>query len=390
MDIIPQDSRVLKGSGVSVANLPTDAPVPSSFSVPVNDLLAQLAVQPPPTNRGAERTRALVDWLGFTMHGRTMDEVLLLLGPGDWQDAERGGMGYVECRFRGDARVYSGGAVGMGIHVEVSGQGCRQLEEAGVLDVPCPELGVMGGWRGYLSDLIEAGAKLTRLDVAIDDREGLLSLNVIEQAIKEGCVVSRFRQGRLYVDYDFSEGRSCGTTAYFGSPQSQMFVRMYNKAEQLMLDAHWVRVEIQARASRAAQLAEAIIAHGMGCVASVLRNYIDIKEASATDSNRRRWSTVGWWDAFLDAADKLALTVAPAAKSLGEVADRFKRQYGATLAMLATVQSFGKRFLDECILDGASRWRAKHVDMMRAAVEAEERSPHGWGCLMLANEGGCA
>lgn len=335
--------------------------------------------KPPVCNTGAEITRCLVDWLGATFHDVEREQVQNLFGAGlDWQESERGGLGYLAAVFRGNVKIYYNGQVGMGVHVEVTGQGCRQLEAEGMIDNPAPEYAMVGGWQTFLANIIDLGGKTTRLDVAIDDRDGLVPMGFVQAAIEEGRVSSRFRQGRVYVDYDLSTGAGGGTTAYFGSAQSQMFVRIYNKAaeQSLAADVHWTRVELQARKERAAQLAEQIVKHGMGCVVAVLSNYLDFKEPGQGDTNRTRQVSASWWSEFLATAEKLRLSVAPARKTLGEIAEHVKKQFGPTLAMLWSTPSFGIRWLREIVEDGASRWRPHHWDTM-AAVGAAERSVGG-------------
>ncbi len=150
-----------------------------------------------------------------------------------------------------------------------------------------------------------------------------------------------------------------------------MFVRIYNKAAEQLVEGPWVRVELQARKERARQLADTLIKNGMSCVAGVLRNYIDIKEPSLTDSNRRRWASVPYWFTFCDAAEKLCLGVAPALKTLAEKAEHFARQYSVTAAMLSVVPSYGRRFLRQVLRDGLARMKGKHVDLVDAALKSD-------------------
>jgi phage replication initiation protein len=338
---------------------------PGVFRVPVEDKLAAL---PPDGNTGAVTSKGLVDWLACTFHERSLEHVKLLFGAGqDWQAADRGGLGYVSCLFRGDVRVYYAGSVGMGVHVEVTGKGCRQLEAEQVIDAGSLAMGLPGGWTAFLGELSEHGARFTRVDLAVDDREGLLSLEVIEQSIAAGDIVSRFREGRVINDYDFRTGRQSGKTAYLGSPKSLMFVRIYDKAAQTGENFHWVRVELQARKERACQLVEQVIKHGLAAALSVLRNYVDFKVPGTTETlakNNGRRPSAAWWLAFLDAAERLRLSTAPAVRTLQQIAETVLRQWGPGLAALMVSPAYGTRWLRGVVEAGGCRWRSKHYDML--------------------------
>jgi phage replication initiation protein len=277
-------------------------------------------------------------------------------------------MGYRSCLFRGDVRVYHQGMIGMGVHVVISGQGCRQLEEEGVIDF---EPGALFGWRGMLESLLGLGANVARLDVAMDDREGLLRLDVIRQSVRAGACVSRFKAGTMYEKCSLVDGCGQGETAYFGSKKSNMFIRIYDKAKEQLLPAgvHWVRVEAQARNENAQQLAQLIVDKGLGVLAPVLNGYVRFVEPSETDSTRSRWAVCDWWSAFLGVVERMPLGVAPVCRTLGEVADNLRRQYAPAIAMVMNSPIMGTRWLRETVSDGMARWRPKHFDMMAAAVE---------------------
>ena len=83
---------------------------------------------PPTGNTGAQNTQLLPDWIGVTFKERPLSRVLELFGRDQgWQETN-GARGYRSGLVRGDVKVWHDGAPGMGVHVEVSGRGCRQLE----------------------------------------------------------------------------------------------------------------------------------------------------------------------------------------------------------------------------------------------------------------------
>jgi len=66
-------------------------------------------------------------------------------------------------------RIYYDGREEMGCHVEMSGQGCRQYE-ANFTDSP---------WKDLFGVVLSEGGKFSRLDLAIDNVDGVLSLELV-------------------------------------------------------------------------------------------------------------------------------------------------------------------------------------------------------------------
>jgi len=61
----------------------------------------------------------------------------------------------------------------MGIHFEFSGQGCRILEQE-------------KSWLDWFKILDDLKVRYSRLDIALDDFQGLLDFDVMEEKIKKG------------------------------------------------------------------------------------------------------------------------------------------------------------------------------------------------------------
>jgi hypothetical protein len=100
-------------------------------------------------------------------------------------------------------------------------------------------------------------------------------------------------------------------TIYFGSRQSESFLRIYNKqAEQVDKGeedpGHWIRVELELKGDRSHLVALRYLEDGVTAIIGLIRNQIDFKQISS-DINPSRWPTAPWWGAFLDWADKTKL-----------------------------------------------------------------------------------
>jgi len=98
----------------------------------------------------------------------------------------------------------------------MTGQGCRQYESLHGDD-----------WKNTLKLVFDRQGHFARIDVAIDDYDGMLSLPVIREKIDKRQVTSRFKIARGITEYDLSgePNSNKGETIYLGSPQSRIKIR---------------------------------------------------------------------------------------------------------------------------------------------------------------------
>jgi len=324
-------------------------------------------VSRPYTNRAARNTEGvlvMIDWCAFTFQGLSVSEVCGFLkrhedGEGsEFVDVEVGALGYKGQKILGNVRVFFDGAPAMGVHVEVSGKGCRELESYKVTD-----------WGHFFGEVHSRGGVFTRLDVAIDDRAGLVQMGAIKQAIITGDLVSRWRSGRCVTAFALGgEGGMQGETFYFGSAQSRIQLRIYDKAaEQGVVGEHWVRVELQARRERADSLAWGYLFGADEFVAGILRSYLEFKQRSG-DSNKSRWPIAGWWDAFLGHVAEARLATAAAVRTLEGSILWLKRQVAPTLAMLVECSGGDLGPLLKVMATGQVRYRSWHRNIIAACA----------------------
>jgi phage replication initiation protein len=301
----------------------------------------------------------LVDWIEWTEQYATLHEVCARIDPyGVARDLPGGGFGYRRSKRVGPGvQIYYDGTADMGVHVRISGEGCRHLEATRVVV----------NWRVFLGSLDTPGVHISRIDVAFDDRRGLLDLQVVLEACEAGHVVSRWRAWARHENRRFGSSRREGVTVSFGSSKSDMCCRIYDKAAHERAPGTWTRVELQSRDARAGALAERIAQEGLPSVAGVLRGYLDFK-TPARDSNRRRWPTAPWWDAFLRGVAKARLAVRPRpVRCLREVEANVERQYGPTLALIH--ERDGADGLVQLAARGIKRIRQRHREMLAETRE---------------------
>jgi phage replication initiation protein len=387
MNIVPQNGGgVVQGAAASNVGLSSvGAAARVVFRAPVGDKLAAGVGNTPANNMGCFNT-PFFDWISFTVIMDSLPTVVHWLTPSsasvdDWVGLHHGGMGYRACLQRGHMRVYYDGADGMGVHVALSGQAVRQLEQ---------EFGLFteDSWQAWLSRMVERGCRFTRVDAAMDDRgdDAVLDMRVIEVAARERHLVSPFHycERRTRDMWELGEGGATetGETLYFGRRSSDMFVRIYNKAAQQGEAFHHIRVEMECKKRNAEQLVAAVITGGFGIIPRLLRGYLDFKQPPVgSDTNKSRWDTVAWWDVFLDRCEKARFLVKRiAGRSLDTVKEWFNRQAAPLLAVLMDaiekeclvagldVRKMQRRYLYGQVEQGRSRYKTKHRVLLSAYV----------------------
>lgn len=249
----------------------------------------------------------LIDWFTFTVKGAKVDQVKALIGMPDqviqWEPLG-GCNGYPQSEFYSGVRIMYGASDEMGICCNMSGQGCRSYESFG-----------KGDWMELFGLLVNFGdnVNITRCDLAFDDHNDVLDITRIRQDTESGYFTSKVRKINIHTEQD-SDGNITGLSLYYGSPQSKIRCRIYDKAlERGLQDEHWVRVELQLRDGNA-DSAVKYLHSGLKIDAvftGVLRNYIQFREPNELDSNKARWPIADYWVRFLDDAAPLTLWVKP-------------------------------------------------------------------------------
>jgi phage replication initiation protein len=244
----------------------------------------------------SEENLILYDWFSVTSHKDSPEDLIAVLGMGEVQFIEMYGFhGYKKSLFYDGVRINFAGTEEMGVNLEMSGQGCRVFETFG-----------HGDWQG-LFKLFTSDPKMyniTRIDVAYDDHTGLLDISKIARSTRKGWYVSKSKNN----DVIYSTRKTVkGTSINIGSKQSDVLIRIYDKAaERKLIDKHWIRCELQLRRERALNfiLLNKPIGEAFG---GVINNYLRYVRPTGNDSNVRRWQTEKFWLNFVSSVEKISL-----------------------------------------------------------------------------------
>ncbi len=201
--------------------------------------------EPPHSNTGAENTNTekevLIDWISFTFPSfdqSYLNQVydLLNMYSDDFIQMPSGAHGYKSMLRCGDISILYNGAIGMGIHVMMTGNGCRQYETRN-----CKK------WDTLFQKVFDLQGNFTRIDVAIDDYSGKITLPMIQDKIERREIKSRFKLARHMgsIELNTNAYETAGNTIYFGSSLSKIMIRIYDKGKEQKINKRWIRFETQ-------------------------------------------------------------------------------------------------------------------------------------------------
>lgn len=328
--------------------------------------------------------RACVDWAQATFKiVREPQKIIELIGldPDDFNDLDHGLYGYSRQLRMGNISVMYAGAPEMGIHVQMTGQGCREFETHSKLN-----------WKEFFLKCFEYDANFTRLDIAIDDiaYDGdklYFTLPMLIRKLKDGEIRSRFKKGKYITTVRIEDGQELGSTLYFGQQSSDIQIRFYEKNFERLaagkeLDKKiigWNRTEIQTRRERANALAlylvneDVISETTVGEIAAgVLRNYISfcIKD---NDKNKARWKVCKWWDNFLGDVEKLKLTLIAPDKSVERTMAWLNNSVAPSLAMVFTALDGDLDKIKELIINGQERMTKEQMQLAKEYSDNQDK-----------------
>lgn len=286
----------------------------------------------------------LVDWLTVVFHNQTVYGIQMLLGLADgsipWSERHNFVYGYPVTTYwnhiairwgADDPKYYSDdpdksaaqkARSDMGICLEISGQGCRELEQQTGVD-----------WIALLNAITSGFGRacITRLDLAYDDHVGILNIYRMEHDVRARFLTCKSRQTHVHWSDDWDTDIQ-GLTIEIGSRKSDVLIRIYDKAAERGYDhsKHWIRVELQLRKDRAhAAALQLAVGESVGVVSSgILRNYCMFRVPSG-DSNKCRWPIADYWSRLLEGMEKIRLVFAPGSPyNFSKTEEHMVIQYG--------------------------------------------------------------
>lgn len=295
-----------------------------------------------------------IDYLSFTVFGDyTVEEIIEFMGftPNLFCNMPNGSHGYKRMTKYENISILYDGASHMGTHVEITGSSIATLlnvyKEKFLVSTPFGagyDFWAESTLSHFVTEVMKIG-HFTRIDIAIDDFDSkYYSLDDIVKRVKKDLIVSKWRTCRNLEGLHLKSCNKVGHTIYFGSPQSEIMLRIYDKKLEHNLNLsmdddnyisfEWVRWELQLRKERADMVAQYLAKNMLlGEVAiGILSNYFRIVKLD--DCNRSRCSSEPKWNKFVNDVSRLRITVKKNPKTLEETLNWFERQNGRTVAKL--------------------------------------------------------
>lgn len=243
---------------------------------------------------------------------------------------------YAEHYALGDIFVLSSPELNKGVLVELKGRGCRQFESY--------LLAQERSWYEFFMDALSAGGVMKRLDLAINDRTGILNIPLLTEKCRNEECISVFRSFKSYRSGELvrrDEKECMGNTLYIGSLQSEVYFCIYEKDYEQYRKNHIPiseaevknRFEIRLKNERAYYAVRDLLIfdNPEQTAFKIINRYIRFVDR---DDNRPRcdWKLNDEWAWFIsNHRDRLKLTTKPEPYTYERTLNWLARQVAPTL-----------------------------------------------------------
>lgn len=256
---------------------------------------------------------------------------------------------YTEHYYIGDIFVLTSQDEEKGVLLELKGKGCRQMESY--------LLAQERSWYDFLMDALVDGGVMKRLDLAINDKVGILDIpELTAKCNREECV-SVFRSFKSYASGELIKSHEqdkagMGHTLYIGSLKSEVYFCIYEKAYEqyaklgIPIEETSVknRFEIRLKNERAYYAVRDLLTYydAERTAFSIINRYIRFVDKE-DDVRRSEWETNERWAWFIgENRTALKLTTKPEPYTLERTLRWVARQVAPTLKMLEKIDAGNK------------------------------------------------
>jgi len=153
------------------------------------------------------------------------------------------GFGFGPCRHRGHLNYEESWELGEKYGIFASGG--SSVAGTSFISIQGSGCAATKDWQAVHDLVVELNAKITRIDLAHDDYEGIHNIDTALQLYREGAFFNlhgRPPKPQLIDDFDSGDGK----TFYLGKRKNGKILRVYEKGKQLgKPDSPWVRWELE-------------------------------------------------------------------------------------------------------------------------------------------------
>jgi len=134
-----------------------------------------------------------------------------------------------------------------------------------------------GRTRQILRHMAAHQGKCTRIDLAVDIKDGLLTPDYLRGEYVNGLYEGRQREWAL-----MTGGK--GATLYIGSRSSEKYLRIYDKAAQMHEDGAWLRIELECKGEAAKAGAWLMRSDGNAAIPEIINGFVKFKTREWVDA----------------------------------------------------------------------------------------------------------
>ena len=278
---------------------------------------------------------------------------------------------YTEHYYLGDVFVYTSQDEEKGTLLELKGKDCRQFESY--------LLAQGRSWYDFLMDALIEGGVMKRLDLAINDRAGILDIpDLTAKCNREECV-SLFRSFKSYasgelVKHNEQDKAGMGHTLYIGSLKSEVYFCCYEKNYEqyaklgIPIEEATIknRFEIRLKDERAYYAVRELLTHydAEQTAFSIINHYIRFVDREP-EKRKTDWKLNDRWVWFIGKdRPPIKLTTDPEPYTLERTLGWISRQVAPTLKMLKKIDAGNNtNYLKE--IEDNAKLTEKHLQIIR-------------------------
>lgn len=303
---------------------------------------------------------------------------VLQLNPDYMLYEDFGKYGYESKYVIGDINIMCSMQEHLGVLLELKGKGCRQMESY--------LLAQERSWFDFMLDCMTAGGAMKRLDLAINDRAGILDIPKLKAKYKAGECVSCFRMQK---DYGGTEKcgsdtpKNTGETLYLGSTSSELYMCAYQKNyEQYVKNGTEVedtdiknRFEIRMKNERAYYAVVDLLTYrdAERTAFSIINHYIRFVDRE-DNKPKSKWKMSEEWKWFIgEHREPIRLTTKPEPYTLQRALHWLQRQVAPTIKMVQELDRENHTTILKDMIEQAEL-KDKHKHLLRLEKSSiEER-----------------
>jgi len=242
-----------------------------------------------------------------------------------------------------------------------------------------------------IKDLLTVdGARITRLDLTIDDLRKSIRISDFSQSYQAGCMVARTKAARDVVEYS-APGIKSQDMFTIGKRSSQFYVRIYDKELESKGKSNAIRFEAELKDDLAhytilklvstsfslspvfsVDLSDPISSFSfqafVNTVLGVISSKLDFRDVTSHSNVNRRTRLV-FWEKFLQGVQKVKVFIPRKKATIETVKLWFEEKVSTSLALLNEYLGSEASLYFSSVLDyGYSRFKPRHTAILANAL----------------------